>query len=87
MFVVFGCRHRNNFSFVGIYLVLSTKPHRASYRNQRAVVCILYQAPDTGAITGSADRSEQYINKGVNRPDSGQLRQSTTLSSQCDQLS
>ena len=40
---------QKNVRFVGIDIVLSTKIY---YNNQSAVVFIIYQAPNSGAITG-----------------------------------
>ena len=69
MIAAFRFRHRNTVCFVGIDLVLYTKTHSSSYINQSSVVCIIYRAPNIGAITGSADRSEKDLNTVLNRPE------------------
>ena len=45
------------------------------------------RAPNSRGIMGSANCSERDLNKFLNRPASGKLRQSTAVSSQCEQLS
>ena len=81
MLAVFWCRQRNIFCFVGIYILFPIKKHSTGYSDQRGVVCIIYQAQNSGAIMWSADRSEKDLNTVVNYPASGKVSQSTTVSS------
>ena len=67
MLGVFPCRHRNILCFVGIDVLLYTKPWSAGYNNQSELVYIIYRAPNSQKITGAADSSEWYWNTVVNR--------------------
>ena len=51
-FLCFGADTEILYVFVSICLILSTKTHSSGYINQSAVVCIIYRAPNSGAITG-----------------------------------
>ena len=84
MLAVFGCRHRNIFCFVGIGLVLYTKSRSAGYNNQSTVLYIFYHVPNSLAIAGADNRSDQDQNIILIQPVSGKYSKYTTVPWQCE---
>ena len=84
---MFCCRHINNVCFVGVNLIVFTKTHSTGYINQSAVVYIIYQTNNRGAVKGSSNSSELDLNTVLNWLSSGKFHQNTDVSSKCEQFS